>query len=803
MENLKTGQILLSRFSLVEMLGEGGMGQVWAVWDLELELQIAIKVLNPHLTADSNRVKLLKNECRNTRHLVHPNIVRVFDFHRAKDLAFISMEYIEGDDLDTLRRRLDTFSYPDLVDLLQPVIDALSYAHDLGLVHRDVKAGNILVDRKSTPYLTDFGIAGVFKSGSNALRITSGGSLYCMSPQQLDGQEPSPADDTYALGVLMYELLTGYPPFYPDITSEKVHNETPTPVNQKLQQLTPGILIPNALEDMISQMLAKDPQERPAGMQEVRKKLKDLSDSATKQTMPPHMTVSTAEVEKPSWDEPDIIAPVEVPGEGLRIGKQIPVRRNWYPAVALTFVFVCMLAGGAWLLHYLTKNPATTTKFEETRVEREIEVKGEPAAEPTDQPPAIVDPAKQAVEKGKAEEELADFMRAKNELDQKGASEWGGPQYAEMIQLSQEADALLLQKDFVTASKKYAAAIAKAKLLADQTEKALQRLLEEGHIALDEGNGQQAQQKFRVALMIDPQNQAAQHSLERAKKIDKVIQHIESGKRYEQQNNLSFAHADYQEALKLDPESNEARAGLRRVKGQIIGEEFQQLMSEGLAALHNNDYTLARTKLMKAKSFRPDSSEVQDALAQVDQAIRLARIEKLRESALEAETSENWKGALKSYLAVLKIDENIQFANQGKERSVKHIQVAKRLNFFLQNPTVLESDSQLNNAVQLVNEIAEIDPKGPQLIARYEKLQQLVTAAQTPVKLTIESDNLTEVAVYKVGKLGRFEIQELSLRPGTYTVVGARSGYKDVRQNIVIKPGQGSLRITIICKVKI
>jgi hypothetical protein len=103
----------------------------------------------------------------------------------------------------------------------------------------------------------------------------------------------------------------------------------------------------------------------------------------------------------------------------------------------------------------------------------------------------------------------------------------------------------------------------------------------------------------------------------------------------------------------------------------------------------------------------------------------------------------------------------------------------------------------------LLNEAKEISPQGSKLTARINELEGLVAIAQTPVTVTIESDNLTQVAVYKVGKLGRFSLHELKLRPGTYTVVGARDGYKDVRQKIVVKPGQQPLRVTIKCRVKI
>jgi tetratricopeptide (TPR) repeat protein len=226
-------------------------------------------------------------------------------------------------------------------------------------------------------------------------------------------------------------------------------------------------------------------------------------------------------------------------------------------------------------------------------------------------------------------------------------------------------------------------------------------------------------------------------------------------------------------------------------------------MSEGLTALHQNDYQLARKKLLKAKSFRPQSPEAIDALAQVDQAIRVARIQTYRRKAAAAEGTENWQQALDAYLQVLKIDANIQFAARGKERAQARILIDKRINFFLQQPAALESDRQLDNAIALIEEIEKIEPRGPRLEEGFERLVRIVDAARTPVKIMIESDTLTDVVVYKVGKLGRFESRELSLRPGTYTIVGMRDGYQDVRKKIIIKPGQKALRVTIICEAKI
>jgi hypothetical protein len=170
---------------------------------------------------------------------------------------------------------------------------------------------------------------------------------------------------------------------------------------------------------------------------------------------------------------------------------------------------------------------------------------------------------------------------------------------------------------------------------------------------------------------------------------------------------------------------------------------------------------------------------------------------------MTAEKTEDWDKALRAYLAVLDIDPNISFAAQGKERVLEHLRIAKRIQFFLEKPDVLESNPQLQNAVLLIEEAESLQPKGPGLTQRLDDLKALVDAARSPVQVMIESDNLTEVAVYKVGKLGRFTTRKVSLRPGSYTVVGSRDGYKDVRQKIIVKPRQKVLRVTVICKIKV
>ena len=518
---------------------------------------------------------------------------------------------------------------------------------------------------------------------------------------------------------------------------------------------------------------------------------------------------------------PETITPLSVPGVKKGIDKGKLQRRHHISILILLGSVTILIAIGAWFLHYLAKNPLRPPQITEKQTApksaAENKSAGSPAkplapAEdskqlekplpPTEDPDQLA-PEQLALDKQNAEQKLADYLETKNELEGKGADEWGQETYTEMTEFGREADSLFINEDYKSAAAKYERATIVGRGTIDQMDEALARLLDEGRNALTEGDGVVARSKFSVAMMIDPSNQSARYGFKRAQTIETVLQLIESGRQHEKDDMLSQARDDYQAALQIDSDSEEARRALNRISGLIKEKQFNELMSAGLTAFHNNDYALARTKLQQAKSFNPGSREVSDALLQVNQALRLARIDRLREEANKAEQSEDWPKALKSYLAVLEIDKNLQFATRGEKRAREQISIAGRLDFFLSQPQVLESDQQLKNAVLLMHEAQEVEPRSRKLTARIKELEELIQIAQTPVVIIIESDNLTQVAVYKVGKLGRFSQRKLKLRPGTYTVVGARDGYQDVRQKIIVKAGQQALRVSVKCRVKI
>jgi hypothetical protein len=500
----------------------------------------------------------------------------------------------------------------------------------------------------------------------------------------------------------------------------------------------------------------------------------------------------------------ETITPLTAPTpKGKGANSHSPNRQHRIIMLVLLGALVLLVSGGGWLLYYLSKNPLQPGRVTDLPSPAPAEVQKK-SAEPSRKPPIPEkEPEDLAREKDTAEQGLAGLLAVRKNLDDKGVADWDEAAYTEMIKLGQAADAAFVNKEYKTAAEQYDRATAIAEDLAGRSAEVLARLLEEGQRALDAGDGSLAQLKFSTALKIDSANQAARHGLQRAKTIDAVMALIATGKQHEADGDLALAADNFQKAHQLDAYSQEARHALESVNRRIKEHQFQLLISEGIAAYHNHDYRAARDKLIKARALKPNSLEVRDALLQVDQAARLARMAELQKKALAAEQREDWSSALELYQAVLDIDRNVQFASHGKDRAVEQIRIAKRIDFYLAKPDILGSDNQLKNATLLISEAGDVEPRGPQLAARIQKLERLVTVAKTPVKITIESDNLTDVAVYRVGKLGRFHVHELELRPGTYTVVGVRDGYQDVRQKVVVKPGPQPLRVTIECKVKI
>jgi len=252
--------LLNNRYQLLEALGSGGMAQVYRARDLMLERFVAIKILRPDYSADPELQVRFRQEAKAAANLSHPNIVTVHDFGFDQERLFIVMEHVPGTNLKLMIDNLGKFSPDDTLPLIIQACAGLGYAHRAGLVHCDVKPHNILVTPDRRVKVTDFGIAraiaGINPDEQND--VVWGSPLY-FSPEQAAGQAPSPASDVYSLGVVMYEMLAGRPPFVAKTpeTLARLHREmkpqSPSAFNPKI---TPE------LEQIVLKVLAKEPAAR-------------------------------------------------------------------------------------------------------------------------------------------------------------------------------------------------------------------------------------------------------------------------------------------------------------------------------------------------------------------------------------------------------------------------------------------------------------------------------------------------------------------------------------------------------------
>ncbi|MES1166665.1 MAG: serine/threonine-protein kinase, partial [Pseudomonadota bacterium] len=277
---LAAGQKVFGRFVLEVLLGRGGMGVVWRANDETLGETVALKFLSEVVARDAVAVDELKAETRRTRRLAHPHIVRVHDFMQDAQHAAVSMELVDGSTLAQLRLTQPgrVFAPETLAPMVAQLCEALDYAHHTAkVVHRDLKPANILVTRDGVAKISDFGIARNLSETHTRLTGTVGqtsGTLLYMSPQQLLGKKTTPADDIYALGATLYELITGKPPFYTGDITHQVLNVTPEGLAaQRIELGLKAGPIPRAWEETIQACLAKDPAQRPSSAGEVALRL--------------------------------------------------------------------------------------------------------------------------------------------------------------------------------------------------------------------------------------------------------------------------------------------------------------------------------------------------------------------------------------------------------------------------------------------------------------------------------------------------------------------------------------------------
>jgi serine/threonine protein kinase len=504
--------------------------------------------------------------------------------------------------------------------------------------------------------------------------------------------------------------------------------------------------------------------------------------------------------ERPLWESLQL--------EGVpRVARLEPIRRRRWPIVLLGALAGIAVAVFYWLPRYAPQSlPLDLSAL--SRATKNLASSLPGAASPD----TAVAPAPDNSAEAKLQATRDNFDRRLAALEARGAGVWGGPEFAmaktraaESVGAHDAGNVRLAQQRLADASD-----------LLDQVDsrapQALAAQVAAGQKALASGQEELANQAFDLARRIDPNDRRIAEGQRHTRNLNGVLPLLADAENAERAQNYSRAAQDYSQALSLDPGNEKARAGLARSNAAFGNDNYAKAVGSGFAALGAGRLDDAHDAFAKARALRPNGVEASEGLRRVGAALSAKGFALLRQRAAGLEAQERWDEAVQAYDAALQADPSLVFAQEGKNRAAARAQLGAAMQALIDRPERLSSQSVREQARTLIQTANEQTSSGPVLRSQIARLGLLLPDYEKsarsdasradmdkPVRLSLVSDNATEVAIPSIGQFGTFAKRDIQLRPGRYTVIGTRDGYRDVRRDITIAAGQESQTISVSC----
>ena len=386
------------------------------------------------------------------------------------------------------------------------------------------------------------------------------------------------------------------------------------------------------------------------------------------------------------------------------------------------------------------------------------------------------------------------------QADAENVGSWASEDYQQIAARLEEADTLLEEQLWPEAEQGYRSVLTDLQDLLDSKEQRYREALEIGFQSLTAEQLADARVYFNQALLIKPSSAEAKNGLARAEQLVALRESFQQALAFEEQGQLAEAMSQLVEILGSDSAYEPAQQARERIQARLDEQRFQKEMNTLFSALKKDDFVTAQSSLQTLKTLGLREQEVAQAAALLAEQKTRAQIERLKIQAETFSDEERWQQSAEAYEAILNLDPNLLFASAGREEAAKRVELDRSMRDAMARSHRLQDTAQRSAAASLLDYARRIDPKGPKLQGQIEALDALLEKFRTPVTVTFESNNQTHVTIYHVGRISPFLTTEIALKPGTYTVVGSRAGYRDVRLQITVGPDSGDNRYDIRCE---